>query len=88
MSVHKAISAHSKKQHELVKSFVGLDTMREQAIEAAVALCKEGKNFSVDNINAVTQQINELAKNNGIVPTRKYVTEEMVKEYVNRLTNQ
>ncbi|AQX55255.1 YpbS family protein [Priestia flexa] len=87
MSVHKAISEHSKKQHELVKAFVRLDTMREQAIEATVLLCKEGQEFSTDTINAVTAQINELAKNNGIVPTRQFVTKEMVEEYVQRLNN-
>ncbi len=32
-----------KKQHELVRTFASLEARREQAIEAAVLLCKEGK---------------------------------------------
>jgi hypothetical protein len=40
--------------------------------------------FSVHSINSVTQEMNQLAKQ-GIVPQRKYVTEEMIIDYVNRL---
>lgn len=83
--VHKAITAHSQKQHEIVTTFLRLEAQREAAIEAAVALCTNGKPFSTEGINGVTQQINELAGKYGIVPTRKYVTPEMVEEYVNRL---
>ncbi len=86
MEVHQAISAHSKKQNEVVRTFIQLETQREAAIDAAVALCMNNQPFSVDSINAVTKQINELAKN-GIAPTRKFVTEEMVREYVERLKN-
>lgn len=84
MSVHKAISKHSNNQHQRVKTFAQLDMAREQYIEEAVSLCKEGKTFSVEKINEVTKRINELARQ-GIVPTRKIVTPEMVHEYVNRL---
>jgi hypothetical protein len=82
-NVHEAISKHSKKQHEIVKQFLQLEQMREYYIEEAVTLCKQHKPFSVDNINAVTRRINELAKK-GIAPTRKLVTEDMVREYVKR----
>lgn len=82
--VHQAITAHSKKQHALIRTFVELDAKREAYIEEAVALCQRGEPFSVHNINEVTKQINELAKN-GIVPQRKYVTVDMVKEYVQKL---
>lgn len=84
MGVHKEISEHSNKQHQRVKTFAQLDMTREQYIEEAVSLCKEGKAFSVEKINGVTKRINELARQ-GIVPTRKMVTPEMVQEYVNRL---
>jgi predicted transcriptional regulator len=86
MEVHKAITAHSKKQNAVVTQFLKLEAQREAAIEAAVALCQNGHPFSVDAINAVTREINELAKN-GIAPTRKYVTPEMVQEYVDRLNS-
>lgn len=38
--VHKAISAHSSKQHEHIKAFMRLENMRELAIEEAVSKCK------------------------------------------------
>jgi hypothetical protein len=82
--VHHAITAHSKKQHAIVKTFIELDQKREAYIEEAVSLCQNGQPFSVERINEVTKQINELAKN-GIVPQRKYVTIEMVQQYVKKL---
>ncbi|UOE59544.1 YpbS family protein [Priestia filamentosa] len=84
MSVHKAITKHSQSQHEKVKKFAELESIREFEIDQAVSKCRNGETFSVDAINAVTKRINELAKK-GIVPTRKLVTKEMVKEYVERL---
>ncbi|MGG2092818.1 YpbS family protein [Bacillus sp. S13(2024)] len=84
MEVHAAITEHSRKQNEVVKAFLQLEAQREAAIEAAVSLALNGKPFSVDVINMVTKQINELAKN-GIAQQRKIVTEEMVMEYVGRL---
>ncbi|MBE7103155.1 DUF2533 family protein [Bacillus cereus] len=84
MEVHKAITAHSRKQHEIVKIFLQLDAQREAAIEAAIALASNGKHFSVDAINMVTKQINDLAKR-GVAPQRKLVTTDMVMEYVGRV---
>ena len=83
MEVHKAITAHSRKQNESVKACLQLDAQREATIEA-VSLASNGKEFSVDVINVVTKQINDLCKN-GVTLRRKYVTEEMVMEYVSRL---
>jgi hypothetical protein len=83
-NVHEEISRHSKKQHEIVKTFLELDQMREHYIDKAVSLAKEGKPFKVDDINRVTLRINDLAKN-GIAPTRKLVTIEMVEEFANRV---
>lgn len=45
MGVHKAITAHSRKQNESVKACLQLDAQREAAIEAAVSLASKGKNF-------------------------------------------
>lgn len=81
--VHKAISAHSAKQHEHIKTFMRLEHLREMAIEEAVAKCKNDEPFSTDAINEVTEKMNQLAKK-GIVPTRRLVSKEMVKEYVSR----
>ncbi|WP_110112309.1 DUF2533 family protein [Bacillus sp. CGMCC 1.16541] len=84
MSVHKEISAHSQKQHQLVKTFSELDMLRERYIEEAITNCQNKDAFTTERINAVTTQINELAKN-GIVPARKLVTPSMIEEYVARL---
>ena len=83
MSVHQAITNHVNKQNKRINEFIALDQQREFYIEDAVQLCKNGKDFSTDKINKVTKQINELAKQ-GIVPTRKLVTPEMIREYVER----
>lgn len=82
-NVHEAITKHSKSQHEIVKTFVGLEQQREFYIDEAVALAKQNKEFTVAKINQVTNEINTLA-GKGIVPLRKRVTEEMVKEYALR----
>ncbi|MDR9793574.1 DUF2533 family protein [Aeribacillus pallidus] len=82
--VHKEITKHSNRQHEIVKKFLHLEEKREQAIDEAVKLCEKGLHFSVQTINEITKEMNELARATGIVPQRKYVTEEMVKEYVSR----
>ncbi|QFT89330.1 hypothetical protein FIU87_11775 [Bacillus sp. THAF10] len=83
MSVHKEISAHSKKQNEIVMSFLRLEEQRELFIEEAITLCKQNKPFTTDTINDVTRKMNELARL-GIAPQRKIVTKEMVEEYVAR----
>lgn len=89
MSVHHAISNHSEKQHYIVKRFTELEQQREAYIEKAIQLCKKGEPFSTDEINAGTKEVNELCKK-GIVtslPVRKTVTIEMVKAYVDKISN-
>ncbi|WP_312095778.1 DUF2533 family protein [Niallia sp.] len=83
MSVHKAISKHVKQVNSLVNHYKQLDQLRESFIEEAILRCKAGENFSVDKINEVTEQMNELARL-GVVPPRKKVSIEMVFEFVNR----
>lgn len=83
MSVHEAITAHTRKMHSHLEIFQVLDAEREQAIEQAVASCKAGQPFSVEAINRASARINEHAKH-GISPTRPYVTEQMLMDYVNR----
>lgn len=80
MSVHKAITEHVNKQNQKINDFLLLDQQREAYIEEALELCKQGHDFTTDKINEVTMKINDLAKK-GIIPTRKLVTIEMVREY-------
>lgn len=83
MSVHQAISAHSKKQQGAIQKFLELDKQRESFIEEAIAKCKNNESYSVDQINGITKEINGLATKE-IIPTRRYVTIEMLREYVEK----
>ena len=83
MSVHKEISAHSKKQNEIVVKFLQLENLREKYIDEAIYHCQHNEPFSTEKINEVTKKINELAKS-GIAEQRKLVTKDMVREFVNR----
>ena len=84
MSVHKEITKHVNKQNKRINEFIALDEQREYYIEQALQNCKEGQPFSPDKINEVTAKINELSRQ-GIIPARKYVTIEMIKEYAGRM---
>ncbi|MCI3922302.1 YpbS family protein [Paenibacillus sp. TRM 82003] len=81
LNVHESITAHSRKQHDHLVRFEELDREREAAIAEAIARCGNGEPFDVDRINEATARINAHAKH-GISPTRKYVTIEMVKQFV------
>ncbi|GAA4859445.1 hypothetical protein GCM10023310_43350 [Paenibacillus vulneris] len=83
MSVHEAITAHTRKMHSHLEQFQVLDEQREAAIDRALNLCASGQPFTVDEINAFTARINEHAKH-GISPTRPYVTVDMVRDFVKR----
>ncbi|MBT2723201.1 DUF2533 family protein [Bacillus sp. ISL-46] len=82
MSVHKDLIKHAANQHETYQKFLALDQQREQYIEEAIELCKQGKPFSTDKINAVTKSINQI--NLRFIPTRQTVTGEMVQEFVKK----
>ncbi|WP_274362380.1 DUF2533 family protein [Paenibacillus thermotolerans] len=84
MSVHEAISEHSRKQHMHLAAFQEMDERRERAIASAVEQYLRGEPYSLDSINSITAQINTHAKH-GISPTRQYVTAEMLETYAERL---
>ena len=84
MSVHKAISEHSQRQHKAIRQFLELDAKRETLIEEALNRCRRKEAFSVEKINEVTREINELAQSE-IVPVRKYVTVQMICDFVKTL---
>ncbi|WP_339146442.1 MULTISPECIES: YpbS family protein [unclassified Sutcliffiella] len=83
MSVHKAISEHSRKQNQVVMNFLQLEQQREAYIEEAIVLCRQNIPYTTEKINEVTKRINELARK-GIAPQRQLVTKEMVEEFVSR----
>jgi hypothetical protein len=80
MSVHKALAQHAEKQNVIYQEFLELDQKRESYIEEAIELCKQGQPFSIDKINEVTNKINRM--NLRIIPTRKNVSIDMIKDYV------
>ncbi|OAH59150.1 MULTISPECIES: DUF2533 family protein [Bacillaceae] len=84
MSVHKSLTLHAQKQNQIFIEFSHLDRQREDYIQRAIELCKAEKDFTTDQINQVTLQINVLA-NQRFIPTRKLVTPEMVRSYVESL---
>lgn len=83
MSVHKDLIKHAENQNKSYQDFLRLDQQRELYIEEAVELCKQGKPFSTNKINEVTNRMNKI--NLRIISIRKNVTPEMVQEYVNKL---
>jgi hypothetical protein len=83
MSVHIAITNHSRKQNQQIENFLLLEQQREQYIEQALTQCHNNEPFAIEEINQITQQINDLAKN-GIIPTRKLVTKQMIIDYANK----
>lgn len=85
MSVHKDLIKHAKNQNHSYQEFKGLDELREKYIEEVVELCKQGKPFTTDKINEVTNKMNRI--NLRIISLRKNVTAEMVQAYVNSLEN-
>jgi hypothetical protein len=82
MSVHKDLINHAANQNKTYQQFLALDQQREQYIEEAIELCKQGRPFSTDEINAVTNRINKI--NLRFIPTRKNVTGEMIQEFVKK----
>jgi hypothetical protein len=86
MSVHMAITAHSKKQHDHIEAFLHLDQLREHAIEQALQQYMNNEPFSIVEINQISCEINEHALK-GISPVRKLVTELMIQEYADRINH-
>lgn len=81
MSVHlqiaKQINSHIKGQ----KEFKALDERREALIDEAIAKAKSNSEFSVNEINQVTAEMNQIGQKFNF-PLRKQVTREMVLQYI------
>ncbi|WHY75317.1 DUF2533 family protein [Neobacillus sp. WH10] len=84
MSVHKDLIKHAAIQNKTYQEFLTLDQQRENYIDEAIELCKQGNPFSTDKINEVTNMINNI--NLRFIPTRKNVSVEMVQDYVKSIT--
>ncbi|WP_096201333.1 DUF2533 family protein [Bacillus sp. FJAT-45350] len=80
MSVHLQIASQINKHLDGQKEFRRLDMMREEAIARTIAEAKKVSDFSVQEINQITNEMNQLAKKFSF-PVRKNVTKEMVIDY-------
>ncbi|WP_209122968.1 DUF2533 family protein [Alkalihalobacillus sp. BA299] len=83
MSVHLAISKQVQNHINGQGEYKRLEILREASIDRALADLNKGKDFSISEINSITNEMNGLAKKFGF-PTRKTVTKEMVAEYAER----
>lgn len=83
MSVHLQIKKQINTFIAGEKKFQEMDARREALIEEILADAKAKKDISLLEVNAVTEQINNLSRLHGF-PMRKQVTKEMVNEYINR----
>jgi hypothetical protein len=79
MSVHHAITEHSSRQAEYILLYRKLDAMREARIDLAMEQCRQGNEINVNDINDVTQQINQLADRHHL-PPRRHVTVDMIRQ--------
>ncbi|WP_017728428.1 DUF2533 family protein [Halalkalibacterium ligniniphilum] len=83
MSVHLQIAEQVKNHRKAQADFLAFDKQRELAIVETLAQAKQGKSFSVQKINHITKQMNDIAKRFQF-PTRKEVTTAMVIDYLNK----
>ncbi|WP_078552753.1 DUF2533 family protein [Bacillus alkalicellulosilyticus] len=83
MAVHLQIAEQVNKHIDAQNRFKRLEAFREEAIEEAIKDAKEARTVSTAKINAITEEMNAIAKAFQF-PTRKLVTPEMVLEYVKK----
>ncbi|RXJ00007.1 DUF2533 family protein [Anaerobacillus alkaliphilus] len=81
MSVHLQIKEQMTRFIEGEKEYRKLDAKREEAIEAILQAAKEQQDFSLTEVNAITEKMNNLSKSFRF-PIRKTVTKEMVLEHI------
>ncbi|MCT8139653.1 DUF2533 family protein [Anaerobacillus sp. CMMVII] len=83
MSVHLQMKAHVNKFIAGEKRYRELDLLREEKIEAVIQAAKKNQEFSLTEINAITEEMNNLSRKFRF-PMRKLVKKEMVVEFINR----
>ncbi|OIJ16671.1 hypothetical protein BKP37_05410 [Anaerobacillus alkalilacustris] len=83
MSVHLQIKKQMNNFINAEKNYRKLDQIREEKIEEIIKIAKNKKDFSLVEVNKVTEEINKFSKSHGY-PLRKLVTKEMVEEFISR----
>ncbi|WP_100372222.1 DUF2533 family protein [Bacillus sp. FJAT-45037] len=82
-NVHAQISEQVKNHRQAQKEFLALDAKREQAIDRVLKEAKKGLHISVQEINSITKEMNEIAST-FYFPPRKEVTHDMILDYLHR----
>lgn len=83
MSVHLQIKKQMNNFIEAERQYKKLDQLREQKIEEVLIDAKTKKDFSLLEVNAITEELNNLSKSYGF-PLRKQVSKDMIFEFLNR----
>lgn len=83
MSVHLKIAEQVTNHRRAQKEFLALDEKREAAIDRVVEDAKKGLHISLNEVNAITKEMNQIAQD-FYFPPRKEVTTDMVREYINK----
>jgi len=83
VSVHEEISKKANKTWDMIQKYRKLDEKREAEIEKVIRQCQNKEDFSLDQINKITEEINSFATDHHL-PTRKFVTKQMVQEAAQR----
>ncbi|MFN7251292.1 MAG: DUF2533 family protein [Anaerobacillus sp.] len=83
MSVHLQIKEQMTTFIAAEKKYRELDIKREESIEKVVNDAKANKHFSLVEVNAITEELNNLSRSFRF-PMRKQVTEEMVLKFISR----
>lgn len=81
MAVHLQIAEQVKKHRQAQKEFLALDAAREHAIEAVLQLARAKKPFQTNEINRITNEMNQIATSFQF-PARKQVTNDMITSYI------
>jgi hypothetical protein len=83
--VHRSLTKHIQTKEKAIRQFNEWDQLREAEIGKVITLCKEGKPFSTDAINEITEKMKQLGRENLLnFPERKRVNVQMVKEYIQK----
>lgn len=83
MSVHLQLKKQMTNFIAAEKKYRELDMRREEKIEEAINKAKVKEEFSLIEVNALTEELNNLSRSYRF-PIRKQVTKDMVLEYINR----
>ncbi|QOY36212.1 DUF2533 family protein [Anaerobacillus isosaccharinicus] len=84
MSVHLQLKKQMTNFIAAEKKYKELDKRREEKIEEVIKEARANKDFSLNEVNALTEELNNLRRSFGFLPMRKTVTKEMVFDYINR----